>query len=208
MNQHRSSEIETFSSQIFHNILNPLTVISLQVESEQKKGPLLQNQVDTVIHHLTHLEYFVSLLCENVKQQVFHKKFSVNEEIEQALEIIAYAAKRKHVQILSLLLHEIQYEGNQLKFHQLLLEFFQLFLSKHEDDDEKNEKRIEITLEKKKLNFYLLFTIHQIEYNQETLSEIKKKFEHEFGVTCTIKENAEKIEFLYKFPLQKPVNSQ
>jgi len=203
MNQSHHNEVEAFCTQLFHNILNPLTVISLEMDNQQRKGPVLQGQMDTIIHHLTHLEYFVSLICENVKSQLFVKKFSVNDEVEQALEIVSYKAKRANVQLLSLLLHEVVLHADKLKFHQLLLEVFLFFLDAAGIPEipsyEITEKKIEVTLEKKKKDFFLSFAVYGIPFDDEKKKIIEQKFKTEFNANSFTRNGKEKNELVIKF---------
>jgi hypothetical protein len=194
------SEIKNFSSVLFHNILNPLTVLSLEIDHQHTTTPKLQNQVDTMLHYLTHLEYFVSLLCENVKHHLFYKQISVNTEIEKALEIISYSAKQKRIHILSFFLSEVSLETNQLQFHQILLELFQIFLSLTDDTPRDNQK-IEITLQKKKTHFCLSFSLFGISYETKKLLEIQDTFEKIYNTTSTIQSKNKTILFTIKFPI-------
>lgn len=194
------SEIKNFSSVLFHNILNPLTVLSLEIDHQHTTTPKLQNQVDTMLHYLTHLEYFVSLLCDNVKHHLFYKQISVNTEIEKALEIISYSAKQKRIQILSFFLSEVSLETNQLQFHQILLELFQIFLIDTEED-EPIDKKIEITLQKKKTHFYMSFSLFGISYETKKLLEIQDTFKKIYNTTSTIQPKNKNTLFTLKFSL-------
>lgn len=203
MNQPHGNEVELFCATLFHNILNPLTVISLEMDNQQRKGPVLQLQMDTIIHHLTHLEYFVSMVCENIKPNFFIKKFSVNEEIEQILEILAYKAKRANVQLLSLLLQEVSFHANQLKFHQLLLQTFLFFIEAAGISEipsyEELDKKIEITLEKKKKDFYISFNISHISFEMEKLLELEKQFQTEFKSRGWMRKEKDMKEWVMRF---------
>lgn len=202
MNSGPNHEVENFCSTLFHNILNPLTVISLELDTDQKKIPILQGQVDTMIHHLTHLEYFVSLLCQNIKPNTFIKNFSLNEEIEQALQIVSYKAKRQNVQLVSLLLHEVNIFGDQLKFHEYLIEMLELFLedsSKNSLLSESESKKIEITLEKKKTTISLVFQLFSIPFFSPLFSEIQKRFQQEFSMKILLSKEKNKQKIVCKF---------
>lgn len=181
MTSNPNHEIENFGSILFHHILNPLTVISLELDAEQKKVPMLQEQVDTIIHHLSHLEYFVSLLCHNIKQNTFIKNFSLNEEIENILDILSYKAKKYHIHMVSLLLHEVSIYGDQLRFHEYLMSLFDLFFASPQND-EKNEKRIEVSLEKKKNTIFLTFQIMALPFSSPAFADIQKGLQQDFGM--------------------------
>lgn len=199
MQSNTRSDMKNYSSDLFHNILNPLTVLSLEIDHQHTTTPKLQNQVDTMLHYLTHLEYFVSMLCENVKQHFFYKQISVNTEIQNALEIIGYSAKQKNIQIISIFLSEVSLETNQLHFHQMLLELLHVFLFSPEPNPSHNQK-IELTLQKKKTHFSICFSLTEILYDTNRFTQIQKKFEKNYSTTFQIKQNSEKSIITLKFP--------
>lgn len=201
MGHTKTQEMETFCSTLFHNILNPLTVLSLEIDHQTRKAPTLQTQVDTMIHNLTHLEYFVSLLCEQVRPTSFVKLFSVNEEIETALEIVGYTAKRNNVQLLSLLLQEVTLTGNQLKFHQIILDLFALFLKDIPKDQ--TEKTLEITLEKRKKTWSLCFSIINLAVDTEMLKKVDAEIQNEFQGKLEVRELSQRYEVVLRFPGKK-----
>lgn len=210
MDTPKTEHMENFSSTLFHNILNPLTVLSLEIDTYTKRGPTLQNQVDSMIHNLTHLEYFVSLLCEQVRPSSFVKQFSLNEEIETAIDIVSYSAKRKNVQLLTLLLHEIKLTGNQLHFHQLLLDLFEVFLKKAAGYEftlpilkPDTEKVIEITLEKRSKTTGFSLTLSHIDVVKEDIAHIIDGLHNEFGAKVDLKKSDGKIVMEVRFSLKK-----
>lgn len=196
----KTQEMETFCSTLFHNILNPLTVLSLEIDHQTRKAPTLQTQVDTMIHNLTHLEYFVSLLCGQVRPSSFVKTFSVNEEIEMALEIVGYMAKRNNVQLLSLLLQEVSLTGNQLQFHQIILDVLGMFLKNISKDTE--ERTLEITLEKRKKSWSLSFLTTPGTIESEQVKKIEEIIQKEFYGKTEIRESSNSAELILRFPLK------
>lgn len=186
MTSNSNHEIESFGSTLFHHILNPLTVISLELDAEQKKVPILQDQVDTMIHHLSHLEYFVSLLCQNIKPNTFIKSFSLNEEIENIIGILSYKAKKYHVQMVSLLLHEVSIYGNQLKFHEYIMSLFDIFFESAQGEGDTSSsiptKRIEISLEKKKNTVFLGFETTVLPFSSPNFADIQRGLQQDFGM--------------------------
>ncbi len=210
MNQNNSDELKKVFIQLFHNILNPITVLSLEIDNQQSKTLILQTEINSVIYHITKLEYFVSSLSENFSPFLFIKKFSVNEEIEQLLEITSYLAKQTHVHISSLLLHEVYLHGNQMKFHQSLIQIFELLLFDRDKESkplfEKKEKKIEITLEKKRDEFLLIFSFENINFDKEKIEKfqiIEQTLHNDFFMKSTLHKN-QKISLVFQSkPKQK-----
>ncbi len=208
MSETSLKEMETLSSNLFHNILNPLTVLSLQIDDQFRRGPNMQRQIDAMIHHITHLEYFVSLLCENITPTSFEKKFSVNEEIESALEITSYRAKKNNIQVLSLLLQETSLQGNQLQFHKLLLDLMSIFMNEAKleenfDIEVVHEKKIEILLEKRKRNSVLIFSVTGIPVHEETLQDLRQLFEYAFDMKGEVFVRGTRAEITLRFSSEK-----
>ncbi len=206
MNQHNSNEIEKLCIQLFHNVLNPITVLSLEIDNQSNKTLTLQTEINAVIYHITKLEYFVSSISEHVSEQIFFKKFSVNQEIEQILEIISYISQQRNVHISSLLLHEVMFVGNQLKFHQFILQIFELLILASNPHEmvisREKERKIELTLEKKKREFFFTFSLENIGFEKEKMEKfhtLEKNFSSDLFFSTTLEKN-KSILITFKIP--------
>jgi signal transduction histidine kinase len=113
------------TSGFFHDLVNPLTAVSLNIEqlkqNESRDFSEIQINVDQAIKALDQLKHFVFTVNRHVKHKSTESEFSLNEEIQQAIEILGYKARKAQVDVLFLSTEEIKIWGDSLKFHQVVV---------------------------------------------------------------------------------------
>lgn len=158
--------IELLCSHLFHDIMNPITVLSFHLDEQKKSRELAEKHMDTLIHSIAHLEYLFALFCENIKEDMFFKRFSLSEHLKQITEIMEYKSRKKDIQINFFSPFEIFVKQNQLTMHKLFIETMNHFFEAHE---ETGKKHIEITLQKTEEGLHISFSTTGIVWEAENL---------------------------------------
>lgn len=136
---YRFAEFGRLSSGLFHDLINPLTAVSLNIEKvknmeevrahvksvEEKTGAVpiseLSEYVSKAISAAKKMEDMVSAVRKQLSRQETKSLFSVNEEIAQALEVLSYKAQKSGVAIRLFSREEVQTYGDAVKFNQVAL---------------------------------------------------------------------------------------
>lgn len=193
---------ENFSTELFHEVLNPLTVVSLQLDALQggKKVDFghLNMHLDKIIHSLRHLEYFVRLLLET--NSLPSLVFSPDKEIRQVIDIVTYRAHKAGVQIIYQKKFIPHLRGDVLLFHQLIMKIVTHFIPVSPENQEL--KKLDITLTEKKQTLVISLSGREPEsFSEVQVSEILRTLRKQFGGTMEISFPRNVKKYILKFPL-------
>lgn len=126
---YRFAEFGRLSSGIFHDLINPLSAVSLNLE--QVKLEQIKTETDCKILNAksylsqalvaTHkMEGLVASIKRQINRETSISLFSINQEIEQSLEILAYKARRARVDFKFENWPILELKGDALKFGQII----------------------------------------------------------------------------------------
>lgn len=122
---YRFSEFGRLASGLFHDLINPLTSLSLHVEKlaqgSDARAAETKQYLEQAMHLTKRMEAFMQGVSKQIQNRELDLLFSLSEEIEQSMQILAYKARKASVEI-------IYYQpglpvitfGNPLKFHQVI----------------------------------------------------------------------------------------
>lgn len=121
---YRLAEFGRLSSGIFHDLINPLSAVSLNLEQIQTEtddkilsAKSYLSQALTATHKMENL---ISSIKKQISRETVLAPFSLNQEISQSLEILAYKARRADVKICFAPEATYQLIGDALKFGQII----------------------------------------------------------------------------------------
>lgn len=121
---YRLAEFGRLSSGIFHDLINPLSAISLNLEQIENEG---DEKIKSVKSHLSQAlvaTHRMQGLISGIKNQISRKNclslFSINQEISQSLEILAYKARQAKAEIFFSPEKIFFLKGDALKFGQII----------------------------------------------------------------------------------------
>jgi signal transduction histidine kinase len=122
---YRFAEIGRLSSSLFHDLVTPLSLVSLNLEKlKHNKGKenieTMQHLVKRAINGTKYLEAFVLAVRKQLQNQETRKTFSVEKEIKQVTQMLLHKAKSMKIKIILNIQKDIKLYGNQVKFSQLM----------------------------------------------------------------------------------------
>jgi signal transduction histidine kinase len=162
---YRFAEFGRLSSGVFHDLINPLTAISLTMEKLKSsnrqaildRGEVVSPQVseaseyvDKAVKATKKLEDLVIAVRKQLTRQENNTVFSLNEEIEYVIDVLSYKAQKAGVQIQFLPATTVTFFGDAIKFNQVALNLITNAIDAYEDIVMgTNKKKIIVVLEEK-----------------------------------------------------------
>ncbi len=123
---YRFAEFGKLSSGLFHDLSNPLTAASLNMEIVKNNGSTRESEevrayVDRALSATRKMEDFVTAVRKQISKQEAKIEFSLNEEVKQVLDILLYKAKQTDVTFDFNAIKEIKTYGDNTKWSQIVL---------------------------------------------------------------------------------------
>lgn len=114
----RFADFGRISAGFFHDIINPLTAVSLNLEqlSTKKRSELLKQAIQGV----KHIENFAIAARKQVQGHNDLKLFSPAREIKEVVAILENKARAGKVTVSSTVDEEVRLYGSPIKFHQMV----------------------------------------------------------------------------------------
>jgi len=184
---YRFSEFGKLSSGFFHDIINPLTAVSLnmaQIKDEHAneiKGVKLYFDKASVA--IKRMEDFIVAIRKQMTNQKTETLFSLTQEIKSVIQILDYKIKKYNVKVVFPSFENIKIYGDSTKFSQIILNLVTNAIDSYIDiNDPTRERKIKIELSLKDGMVYL----NVRDWGSGVLPELKDKI---FQPFFTTKEN-------------------
>jgi signal transduction histidine kinase len=125
---YRFAEFGRLSSGLFHDLITPLNLVSLNLETlyfeskESHKQELvaMRKYVRRAIYGTKRLETFINAARKQLQENQVMSYFSPIKEIEQIIQLLSYQARENYIRIQFFPNKQIKMYGNALKFSQLV----------------------------------------------------------------------------------------
>lgn len=115
---YRFAELGQMSAALLHDIANPLTTVSLNLEQlERDKRSQLVKRARQGIQQM---QDFITSARRQLQAESHNKTFSANNEIRQALAMLSYRLKKAKISVTLDEQVKMILTGNEVKFHQLM----------------------------------------------------------------------------------------
>lgn len=139
---YRFAEFGRLSSTILHDIADPLTAVSLNLEQiGGRKKTKVFNQVRDGIDHL---EQYVHSARRQLRQESEDKVFDSRPEIKRVYDLLLPKARNEHVVLNLQLEKDALLYGDSLKFNQIIANLTANAIDAYNDDEGKRSKVIKI----------------------------------------------------------------
>jgi len=157
---YRFAEFGKLSSGLFHDLVNPLTAVTLSLE-QARLGE--SNGVDAAKLHLKKavqstkkIENFIMTVRKQVQKQETSTYFSLTEEVIQSAQMFSYKARKLNVKLCLSRLKKVKTFGDQIKFSQVISNLISNSIDSYENiDGNHRDRRVEIRLWKEGDNVFL-----------------------------------------------------
>ena len=121
---YRLAEFGRLSSGIFHDLVNPLTAVSLnleQVKIEEKQELLsAKSYLNQAILATRKMENLIISIKKQIQNEGTLCIFSVNEEIKQTIQILSYKIRQAKIAVTFTEENEYELYGDPIKFGQII----------------------------------------------------------------------------------------
>jgi signal transduction histidine kinase len=136
---YRFAEFGKLSSGLFHDLINPLTAMSLHLDdlADCKHIPMsneLKKKIETTLSATKRMEEFILAIRKQLAQETDKKTFSVKEEINQVTELLTHRALKSNIQIDVKSKNDIYMYSNALKFYQVILNLISNAIDAYEEN--------------------------------------------------------------------------
>jgi two-component system, NtrC family, C4-dicarboxylate transport sensor histidine kinase DctB len=132
-NLYRFVEFGRLATGLFHDLMNPITAVSLNIESLDKNASAdVKKDLDRVLTASKRMNSFMQAIKKQIQNQEVQTKFSIRTELEQVIQILAYKSRKCQVDVTCCIKEEVEIFGNPLKFHQLMVNIISNALDAYE----------------------------------------------------------------------------
>jgi len=175
---YRLAEFGRLSSGIFHDLINPLTAVSLNLEqvNNETESKIIdaKSYLGQALLATKKMENLIASIKKQLQKDSRPTLFIINEEIEQIIQIFSYKARRALVKITFVASKTINFYGDAVKFGQIISNLLANAIEACENSQ--IEKTVEIRLEQKPGNILIEVKDDGSGIDQENLEKIFEPF--------------------------------
>lgn len=121
---YRFVEFGKLSSGLFHDLMNSLSLVNLQVERLKEEFhpslPEIQASLRKTVEASRRMEKFIAAIRKQVRVDNFEELFLINDEIQEAMTLFNYKAIRLGILLSFEADESISTYGNPVKFHHMV----------------------------------------------------------------------------------------
>ncbi len=165
---YRFAEFGRLSAGLFHDLMNPLNAVSLNMEKVKSREENLPAQsdknavseskayLDRAISAAKNMEDFIVAVRKQISKQADKTLFSLTEETKQVVNVLSYKALKANVKITFSSSDDIETMGDAVKFNQVALNLIVNAIDAYlpiSVDSEKREAIISLQEENGMINF-------------------------------------------------------
>lgn len=151
---YKFAEFGRLSSGLFHDLVNPLNAISLSIEKikgDQKLGVNLdqvESDLERTMTVTERMKDLVNSIRKQVSKQEVHEFFSLNREVEEAMNVLEYKSRKRHLDVEFVDEEEVELVGNPIMFSQAIVNLLSNAIDAYDTVTDQKLLPIEITLTK------------------------------------------------------------
>lgn len=146
----RFAEFGRLSSGLFHDLINPMTAVSLnlhQIEDEGKAELIkAKSNLTQAIQATKRMEEFIVTVRKQLQKQENKTDFYLNEEIGHAIQLLSHKARKNNITLLFKSKKKIGTFGSQIKFNQAIINFISNAIDSYKNH-ETRDKNVYISLD-------------------------------------------------------------
>jgi signal transduction histidine kinase len=171
---YRFCEFGKLSSGLFHDLINPLTAVSLNLQQIKQHDPQADNAgLDQALAAAAKMEEFILSIKKQIKKESTDTIFTPAEEIKQIIALLSYRSRHNHLKLRYKLDQNIKLFGDSLKFGQIILN---LIVNAHDAIPESTTGQITIKLQHSCRQAYFIVKDNGSGINPDIMDKIFEPF--------------------------------
>jgi signal transduction histidine kinase len=206
MQMYRFAEFGRMASGLFHDLVNHLGLVSLNLDrlSEESKR-LNQHEIGILLERTMtgtkRLESFILTARKQMQNQEVLQQFSLKNEINQIVQLLSYKIKKAHVTVIIRAPKDVEIFGNPIKFSQVITNLVINAIDAY-DGSKKKDKQIVIRLKISQKSILLTVQDWGSGISKEHLPKIfeplytTKSFERGMGLGLAVCKDIMKRDFM------------
>ena len=212
---YRLAEFGRISSGIFHDLINPLTAVSLNLEQINNNGEnkiiSAKDSLSQAIAASRKMEDLIACIKRSIRKENRQETFSLNQEIETVVKILSYKARQANVAVIFKSDMEINYFGDPAKFGQVIANLISNGIEASTDIANLKTKSINISLTKNQNNYIISVQDYGSGIPTENTEKIFEPFFSTkpgcgFGIGLSSAKSIIEKNFLGKLDVQSQIN--
>jgi signal transduction histidine kinase len=178
---YRFAEFGRLSSGLFHDLVNPLTTVMLnvgkiKVDSENYPGlAFIKSELEQASKASEKMNSFISSVRKQISPQGEKKCFCLNQEIEDAISVLNYKALRNKVILNFFAKESVNTCGDSIKFNQIITNLISNAIDAY-DDINIDKKEVKIILDTQKDNIIINIIDNGPGIKEENINKIFEPF--------------------------------
>ncbi len=212
---YRLAEFGRISSGIFHDLINPLTAVSLNLEQISNTENKITNAKDSLSQAIAasrKMEDLIACIKRSIRKENRQEIFSLNEEINTVIKILSYKARQANVQVIFQETNQINYFGDPAKFGQVIANLISNSIEASTDLTDINNKLVHINLSKESNIFKISVQDNGVGIPTENTQKIFEPFFSTkpgcgFGIGLSSAKSIIEKDFTGKLEVQSQINN-
>lgn len=180
----RFAEFGRLSSGLFHDLINPLSAIAMNLQELKGKTGSESDDIRELLERAMKASKRMGTFTSSIRKQIraddFKEIFSANEIIEEASSLFHYKAARSNIFIHFEAAESLSLYGNPIKFHQifsnLISNAVDSYLPATNDADARKEKVVRVSLRRKSKNIIAIVEDHGCGMTADVIERIYDQF--------------------------------
>lgn len=122
----RFAELGKLSSGLLHDLINPLTALSLYLDdiattTKKPLSPEIRKKLETALLASKRMEDLIEIVRKQLAHEITKRTFSVCSELSHVIELLSHRATKERVSVELNCIKNIYLYGNPLCFYQIAL---------------------------------------------------------------------------------------
>lgn len=130
------AEFGKLASGFLHDLVTPLTIVSFYLEelilSVKDKDRDIMKKLVRISENIEKMKGFIDLTQKQIEQSEHNETFFVKDKVNEAIQLLAFKARRRHMKVIFSATHAIATYGNSTKIYQLILILISSMMGKYE----------------------------------------------------------------------------